>query len=325
MGYKVFNTRHMMDPLDTYTLRGICMLMIIVHHVFKMYPDCPGTVMRWGFLGTGLFFFVSGWGLYCSMNKRTEVDWVYFVTQIKKLLIPYLVIWPITELMYCVRYSEYFSMLSVCRDFFTLTFPPFPALWFMKVIVATYILTIITFIAMRNKLIRLIVVTIFCFAYYWMAWKVWQLPTWWFGNVPCFVVGMWLAAYKENLKWILDKKYLLLILSVFGYYLFFRHNPFPIPTRTFLCVAFSFGMVSLVSVYNVINSACDYIGRNSLLFYLWHVSLCELIIPPPEGMLRSRWASLIIILTVTIVLCVLYNHIEKLLQHESSDIDIAGR
>lgn len=314
----------MMDPQDTYTLRGICMLMIIVHHVFKIFPDCPGTVMRWGFLGVGLFFFVSGWGLYCSMVKQ-EVGWTYFVSRIKKMLIPYFVIWPVAECLYLFRYPENLSVLTLCCDFITITFPPFPnGLWFLKVIVAAYLITIITFIITRNKHIRLFVVTIICIAYYIMAWKVWQLQTWWFGNIPCFIIGMWLAAYKEKLKWILDKKYLLLILSVLGYYLFFGHNPFPIPTRTFLCIAFSFGMVSLCSILNMENPIFDYIGRYSLLFYLWHVALCESLLPPCLNIFDNRWLMLVIIICATIVFCILYKKVERLIQHENSYTNIKG-
>lgn len=281
MQNKLLNSRPMMDIQDTYTLRGICMLMIIVHHVFKMYPDCPDTIMRWGFLGTSLFFFASGWGLYCSMNKRAEVDCAYFVSHIKKLLVPYLVIWPITELMYCIRYPEYFSALSLCRDFFTLTLPPYPGLWFLKVIFGAYVLSMLTFIIVKSRLWRLLIVSAFSIVYYVLAWKIIDLPLYWYGGVLCFAIGMWIAAYREKFKWFLNKKYLILALSILAYYLFFFHNLLPLPSRTMLCLAFSLAMVSLVSILNIANPICDYIGRNSLLFYLWHVSLCELILPPP--------------------------------------------
>ena len=92
MGYKVLNTRYMMDPLDTYSLRGICMLMIIIHHVFKLYPDCPDSIMRWGYLGVAVFFVISGWGMYCSMERQEDLTWGYFAKQMKKLLYLLLII-----------------------------------------------------------------------------------------------------------------------------------------------------------------------------------------------------------------------------------------
>lgn len=99
MGYKVLNTRPFMDIQDTYTLRGLCMLMIIVHHVIKLMPNCPMTIWRWGDLGTAVFFFISGWGLYCSMEKRVKIDWSYFGLNIKKLIVPFLVVWLVTEVI----------------------------------------------------------------------------------------------------------------------------------------------------------------------------------------------------------------------------------
>lgn len=48
MQNKLLNSRPIFDPQDTYTLRGICMIMIMIHHVFKLYSGCPDSIIRWG-------------------------------------------------------------------------------------------------------------------------------------------------------------------------------------------------------------------------------------------------------------------------------------
>lgn len=277
----VINTRPLMDIIDTYSLKGICMLMIMCHHVLKLYPDCPDSIGRWGYLGVAVFFLISGWGMYSSMAKKEDVTWGYFWKQMKKLLIPYMIIWPMAETMYCVRYPEYISAIGLIRDFFTLTFPPFPGMWFLKVIVVAYIISIITFILVKNRLARLAIVSLLSAAYYIVAWKIVKLPLYWYGTSLCIVAGMWMAAYKDQLQKIFDKKIIIFICAIVAYYITLHYNLLPIPSRTVHSFVFAIAMVAAVSIFNIANPIMDYIGRNSLLFYLIHVPLCELLAPPP--------------------------------------------
>lgn len=283
MQYKLLNSRPIMDIQDTYTLRGICMLMIIIHHVYKLYPDCPDSIMRWGYLGVAVFFVISGWGMYCSMERQEDLTWGYFAKQMKKLLIPYVIIWPIAEIFYCVQHIDYLSVRGLLRDFITLTFPPYPALWFFKVIVAAYVLSIGTFILIKSKITRLVIISLFSIIYYILAWKVVHLPMWWWGTSICVVAGMWMAAYKEKLEYLFNNyKYILLIGFVIAYFITLHHNLLHIlPSRTVHSFIFAIAMLSVVSVFNIVNPISDYIGKNSLLFYLFHISICELLAPPP--------------------------------------------
>lgn len=166
MGYKVFNTRPFMDMQDTYTLRGVCMLMIIVHHVIKLMPDCPTTIWRWGDLGTSVFFFISGWGLYCSMEKREKVEWGYLWQNLKKLLLPFYVVWFVTEMAFKLSHPEYGWWKTFC-DGAILSLPSFEGvnLWFIKVIVCAYITSILTFMAVRQRWLRLFIIALICCIY----------------------------------------------------------------------------------------------------------------------------------------------------------------
>lgn len=282
MKSRLINTRPFMAPQDTYSLRGICMLMIIIHHVFKQYSNCPDSIMRWGYLGVAVFFVISGWGMYCSMERQEDLTWGYFAKQMKKLLIPYVIIWPIAEIFYCVQHIDYLSVRGLLRDFITLTFPPYPALWFFKVIVAAYVLSIGTFILIKSKITRLVIISLFSIIYYILAWKVVHLPMWWWGTSLCIVAGMWMAAYKEKLEFLFNNyKYILLIGFVIAYFITLHHNFLHIlPSRTVHSFIFAIAMLSAVSVFNIVNPISNYIGRNSLLFYLFHIPICELLTPP---------------------------------------------
>lgn len=142
----------MMDKQDTYTLRGICMLMIIVHHVIKLMPDCPMTIWRWGDLGTAVFFFISGWGLYCSMEKREKVDWGYLWNNLKKLIVPFVIVWAVTEVTYQILHPEY-------------GWSGYGKIWFIQVITGAYVVSILTFMLFKQRWLRLVLVSLICGIY----------------------------------------------------------------------------------------------------------------------------------------------------------------
>ena len=313
MHNKLLNSRPIFDPQDTYTLRGICMIMIMIHHVFKLYSGCPDSIIRWGYLGVAVFFLISGWGMYCSMFKNNDVTWKYFWKQMKKLLVPYVFIWPLAEILYVVHHPDYSSATELARDFFSLTFPPFPGLWFFKVIVIAYAISIITFILINNRLGRLIILSLFSVIYYTLAWKILQLPMWWWGTSLCIVAGMWMAAYKDELHKVYNKKYIILIFSIVAYYVTFHYNVLPIPSRTIHSFFFAIAILSFGSVFNIANPILDYIGRNSLLFYLFHIAMCELLVPSMK-IFSNQWVALVFILASTTLLCFVYNVVKKQLQ-----------
>ena len=164
--YKILNSRPMMDIQDTYTLRGLCMLMIIAHHVIKLMPDCPMTIWRWGDLGTAVFFLISGWGLYCSMEKREKVDRNYLWQNLKKLLIPFYVVWFVTEMAFKLLHPDYGWVKILC-DGAIFSMPSYEGvnLWFIKVIVCAYITSILAFMAVMQRLLRLTIVALICSIY----------------------------------------------------------------------------------------------------------------------------------------------------------------
>ena len=303
-----------MDMLDTYSLKGICMLMIMFHHVLKLFPGCPESIMRWGYLGVAVFFLVSGWGMYSSMAKKEDVTLGYFGRQMKKLLIPYLIAFPLSESLYYLHHADFISFSDVICDLCTLSFSPVVDLWFFKVIVATYVISILTFILVMNRLARLAIVSMFGAAYYIVAWKILKLPLYWYGTSLCIVAGMWMAAYKNQLQKIYDKKIIIFVCAIVAYYITLHYNLLPIPSRTVHSFAFAIAMVAAVSIFNFANPIMDYIGRNSLLFYLIHVPLCELLAPPPFEFLRLKWIALGIVLILTAILTVSYNQIKIKLQ-----------
>lgn len=82
---------------DTYSLKGICLLMIIIHHIYKIWVsdynyEVNQIINYWGDLGSGVFFLLSGYGLFCSLSNTKDFA-KYALKCLKKLFAPYCVVW----------------------------------------------------------------------------------------------------------------------------------------------------------------------------------------------------------------------------------------
>lgn len=271
-----FNTRPLMAIQDTYAIRGVCMIMIMIHHLMK-YHDSINYTMHWGDIGTGAFFFLSGFGLYCSICKNENVNMQYLWKNIKKLIIPFFVCWLLCFIVTIVLFKEYFSLGigGVLRDVFTLTYPmTWPGIWFIKVIVIEYIVTILVSIVTQRKLVRLFIPTICTGIYFLIAWKSLHWSPYLYCTTLCYVLGLWFAAYKPNLNINFRSKILGTILFFALYLLFKRSNlHLPVPALSIYAIWFSLFMVFLASLIDITSPFLNYIGKNSLLFYLIHIPL----------------------------------------------------
>ena len=97
--------RQFLDYDDTYSLKGIAMLMIIIGHAFNGYPgtdtgyfypawlDCLHMEL-WAAMGVSIFFFLSGYGMFLALDKRQgSIDMKYVISKVRKLFVPLLVYW----------------------------------------------------------------------------------------------------------------------------------------------------------------------------------------------------------------------------------------
>ncbi len=300
MQYKLLNSRPIMDIQDTYTLRGICMLMIIIHHVLKYAEWAPIPIRGiWGDMGTAVFFFISGWGLYCSMEKKERVDLDYLLQNMKKLLVPFLIVWAITEVAYQIIHSE-------------IEWSGYGRIWFIQVITGAYIVSILTFMIVKWRILRLTIVLILCLTYIYIGWKVLCLPQYRWGSVICFPAGMWLSAYRRELKPVLEQKWAIAIISLFLYWLFRNYDFLPLRACLKYSIPFCLLFVSLGSIVNIQSKLLYFIGKNSLLFYLIHIALL-LLLRESEYMCEHYILTLCVVFIGTVALSWIYKKVQELI------------
>ena len=88
------------DRDRTCSLRGLCMLMIVLGHVSSSVTGpFNRTILDhlfmydWGTLGTGVFLLLSGYGMSLSMKRNKPLQACYLFSHLRKLFEPFIFVW----------------------------------------------------------------------------------------------------------------------------------------------------------------------------------------------------------------------------------------
>ena len=256
---------------NTYEVRGLCMLLILFHHIYvqmiQMGYSIPyvGILLSpGGFLGTGLFFFMSGYGLYHSMAFKEIISASYLWKRLLKMWSVFIVAY-ILAVIPMVLNHEIFFWGGLFGDFLTLTIPP-TTTWFFKVIVLTYIVTFLIFKLNVKRELKVGLVALGYVMYYVISSKL--LPDFWYTSVLCFPIGMIVALYKSNLNTKLQ-----LLLSILFVPCFWEIKD--LQWRFITAILFCFFVLFLVRFVRYKSYVLRYIGTNSLCFYLFQLALLQ--------------------------------------------------
>lgn len=139
------------------TLRGIAMLMIVLVHAINEYPafmSLPARLLlvpSWGELGCSVFFFVSGYGMYLATTRRQRegtLTWAYLGHKIWGLYLPFFIAAGATLAVLLaapIMGASHIPATPITSSGFllrtlTLTLPDGNELWFLKTILAFYLL-----------------------------------------------------------------------------------------------------------------------------------------------------------------------------------------
>ena len=261
----------LLEKNDSYALRGVCMIMIIVHHTYLSAIDMPGchtdswlagvgTGWLWGYGGTGVFLFLSGFGMFFSLRRNRLSGRAYIRSKFIRLFIPYLWLWAVSLIIYML-YDSSLLTPRLLTSFLSLDIPPANEAWFYKVIIGLYALSIVIFKVFRNPRACVLAVASVCVAYYCLANYVLEMNPWWFITVLNFPSGMLTALFYDKLRHIQPVYVILPGTLLFALLQYFHPNP------TISSLLFSTVMINAVRYVNISNRILGYIGTNSLLFY----------------------------------------------------------
>lgn len=261
----------LLEKDDSYALRGVCMIMIIVHHTYLSVIDMPACQTdswlscldigwSWGYDGTGVFLFLSGFGMFFSLLRNRPVSKAYVRTKAAKMFIPYLWLWIISLVVYMLL--DVIQMTPrLFTSFLSLDIPPDNEAWFYKVIIGLYALSMIVFTLFKSPRACVAAVTAVCVAYYCAADFIFGADPWWFITVLNFPFGMIVAANYERLKAVRPIFIILPCAVLFALLQYFHPNP------TLSSLLFTVIAINIIRYVNINNRLLRYIGTNSILFY----------------------------------------------------------
>lgn len=297
----------LLEKNDSYALRGVCMIMIIVHHTYLSAIDMPGchtdswlagvgTGWLWGYGGTGVFLFLSGFGMFFSLRRNRLSGRAYIRSKFIRLFIPYLWLWAVSLIIYILYDSSQLTP-RLLTSFLSLDIPPANEAWFYKVIIGLYALSIVIFKVFSNPRTCVLAVASVCVAYYCLANYVLEMDPWWFITVLNFPSGMLTALFYDRLRHIQPVYVILPGTLLFALLQYFHPNP------TISSLLFSTVMINAVRYVNISNRMLGYIGTNSLLFYFLEEPAIDYLARPAAFSFYSYSIAAVLTTLLLVFLC----------------------
>ena len=283
------------------------MLMIIFHHSYNWgFTDLGGrllvnklySVSHWGYLATGVFFFLSGFGLYYSITKKgLQRDWL--IKHMKKMFKPFIFLWVFYVVCF-ILYNPKMLEWNLLTELITLRSPGRDT-WFFRVIVGAYITTFIIFRYIKSEKICLAVLGIVVSIYVIIMAKYSTGP-WWYNSIFNFPIGMLCAYYYKYIDNVPD--YFVIFLSTACYLLFYRYLKIDILES----LSFTFIVVWLVKYIDIRSRYLHFVGVESLSFYFLESPIKQFICKP---YFDNYWLFTISSIVVTSAIVLLYRFISS--------------
>lgn len=240
------------------------MLMIIIHHIVLVWggPSYMHFTMTWGVLGTGMFFLLSGFGLFLSLSKKNDLSFHWLLEKTVKLIGPF-----IFAFVFYVLCALALNRSEVNVDMLTCLCQiriPNTTSWFLKAILALYIVTFLIFktkLSNRNRVCAILALTIFFFC---IACKF--LSAEWYWSILNFPAGMVIALNFNKLKNAKIPYLALIVLLSPLFFFFLKYGLYVVASLAFSCL-----LVAIMVFVNVRNRLFKYIGKQSINFYLFQM------------------------------------------------------
>ncbi len=182
------STRELFLKEDTDCLKGIMMILVITLHLLFLLEQRYDISIpyinwkNWGSMAVGTFLFITGYGLFYSLDRKQTVSYKYILSKFNKLYIPFVLAFIIGAI---ISLSIGSWQLNI-KDLLTLTIP-MTASWFIKFIVTTYVITLIIYKIFGYKK-TIILLFSFTLIYIYIC-KTLGLGSQWYNSSLCFPLG----------------------------------------------------------------------------------------------------------------------------------------
>lgn len=253
----------------TYLLRGLCMIMIVIGHTANEFPEILaqyhiGGILMCGRYATGIFLFLSGYGLTCSIRNK-KINRNYVVRHMQNLLVPYIVFWLFYIVVDISVHNFHAAPICLYKEFIFLKMP-YVDTWFFRTIVGIYIIYFL-WARFRKRVAETgMAITVIVYVAILVGSGVGQ---WWWNTILCFPLGILFAVHTPSLR-ARDIRWVTLVALLFLFIISQKYIPnqfLKAIIPPLLCCLF-FAFLSLKIRIHKEHRALTFIGKNSLYMYL---------------------------------------------------------
>lgn len=290
-------------------LRGMLALLIVMHHLslrltYMIPEESKVNYLRdfncWGEYVVSIFFFLSGYGIVKSYQKKGTSYLDGFISgRLLKLMIPFIICSLIYLLFYPPTFSSIISLNTWKNDC-----PLLPSSWFVVAILLQYLIFYIVALFFRS--VNITIVSAWLLSVLLMILlKHLEFKTFWWHSLLAFNVGMSISYHEVFLrKYMLSKKLIFLVFCLL--LIIFYLNGFigsltkwSFLLNVVLLPFFVWQMICNGIIHNTF--FLNFIGKISYEIYLVHVAILCFLFP-----VIGKYPILFIVLTYALSLMCAY-------------------
>lgn len=191
----------------TAVLRDVAMIGIILHHIHNELHYFSPIMTQIGYVGTALFFFISGYGNMISINNK-----YWLINKFSKIYVPYIVVYALFLIFSsCVELNN-LSIEEIATDLITVSLPRYVS-WFPKIILLCFVLQYLSRLLSRNQTIQLLIVGCVVVSFIVYAYTN-QWDSYWYNSVFCYCVGCLFANPIVRKKLCIEKLFTFIALFI---------------------------------------------------------------------------------------------------------------
>lgn len=268
-------------------LRGMLAVFIVLHHMSEkisggyLFPQ----LQHLGYLIVAVFFFLSGYGLMVSYQKKGEAYFKgYWKNRIGYLLVVYLIV-SVIYLIYFNIVGQSIGLIQFAKSFIS-GYPTATFSWYIIVQLLFYVIFLFVFSICKRfnnglKILTLMALTLAMMIGFYYA----GYDSFWYLSDIAFVIGVIYAKYRDKIDSVLSKNiimYLVALVFCFGGFAVFSIVPSIAARLGFeadliywisrnISSSF-FALIIVVTFYklNLKSKIWAFLGGISLEIYLFH-------------------------------------------------------
>lgn len=295
---------------NTNALRGICIVLIVFHHVSQIMPF-PGFMRLFenlGYLGVSVFLFLSGYGLMMSHKKKADTVKSFIRKRLVKVYLPF-VLANIVTLSVTVFYMNLQLDAVEIIKYVTGIVLINKSYWFVICIMYLYVVFLVAFDILKLTKSRAVIFISIMTIGYWVFCFYLGLEKWWYTTSFCFLIGgMQALGFLNRMPKAINSIIIIFTLGVSLYFGFSNNQIVACLAKTVSAIAFISLIVFALKHVSINSKIYSAIGLVSYEVYLIHVMPFLY----NAGMFHSVWRLLSYFFGV-LILALVFNRLTQAL------------